>query len=590
MKKGNASYIGMMGNFSRHRSMYITVAVFIILGIKYVSLSTRNVPVMDYWRDIVQLVPPAMNGKVSVGLLWEDYIGHRSPLLKILEIINIYFFSFNCRIESYLGILGLAAEGIVLYIVWNRIETASESDASPKWKRCIAPLIYVVLFNLNQWEILSLQFSFAFSIRLFLFLLVFMLLDNHLVYKKRGFSKIGILSGTVICTISSLYFAAWMLVIGIIFIFNIFYKREERTWYTANMFWYFCPCIAAIVLYLYDISYAGGGGGSQRFWNLVLSGDFFKGVLYVLAGSIINQSILETMQPLYIELIGGMLAAVVIVAVFLYFAVHMYKITYFPMMMCGYGLLTIPILIYGRASMFDLFYLTSSRYVCETNLIWVGCVFVFLYVIRTQYKRVSGILSAACLLLVVVAVIRADIVEFQIAPYRGAYKDDLIQLMRDSDIESKEDDVFNPFQSSPEIVKNGIKILKQYNLNIYASEGDISQINIGNTLETCKIERGVFEDGWIGPVAEVKIQTGEEGVIHLLGWYNQPLIGDETITASCNGKVVAEYRLSSENIEFDILCPQNTEVELLIKTNFSFQADPPDVRELAFILLELNTF
>ena len=52
--------------------------------------------------------------------------------------------------------------------------------------------------------------------------------------------------------------------------------------------------------------------------------------------------------------------------------------------------------------------------------------------------------------------------------------------------------------------------------------------------------------------------------------------------------LLAEHVISGQDIEFDIPCAPNSTVELTIKSNFSFQADPPDIRELSFVLSSLE--
>lgn len=111
--------------------------------------------------------------------------------------------------------------------------------------------------------------------------------------------------------------------------------------------------------------------------------------------------------------------------------------------------------------------------------------------------------------------------------------------------------------------------------------------SVGTTLETADIQYGIHPDGWVEPEAKLQIAAGDEGSIHLKGYYNQEITGNEIISVYQGENLLAEYVISGPDIEFDIPCEPNSAVELTIKSNFSFQADPPDIRELSFILSSL---
>lgn len=127
------------------------------------------------------------------------------------------------------------------------------------------------------------------------------------------------------------------------------------------------------------------------------------------------------------------------------------------------------------------------------------------------------------------------------------------------------------------------------NLQVSNDEPFISIIKTaGTTLETAYIQYGIHPDGWIEPEAKLQIAAGDEGSILLKGYYNQEITGNEVISVYQGENLLAEYVISGKDIEFDIPCAPNTTVELTIKSNFSFQADPPDIRELSFIMVSLD--
>ena len=111
---------------------------------------------------------------------------------------------------------------------------------------------------------------------------------------------------------------------------------------------------------------------------------------------------------------------------------------------------------------------------------------------------------------------------------------------------------------------------------------------VGSSLDTCVIQSGIFSDGWCETNAVVTIQTGDQGMIHLEGWYGMPLNGGEEIVIFANGLELARYPLGGDTIAFDIPAPQNSQVTLTIQCNFSYPPTPPDTRMLAFIISALD--
>lgn len=110
----------------------------------------------------------------------------------------------------------------------------------------------------------------------------------------------------------------------------------------------------------------------------------------------------------------------------------------------------------------------------------------------------------------------------------------------------------------------------------------------GSTLATANIEYGIYEDGWVAPETKLQIATGSTGVISLTGTYTQAIKGNEVISVYQNGELVLEYPVTEKNIEMQISCTPNTVAQLTLRCNFSFAAEPPDIRELSFLILSLD--
>ncbi len=113
-------------------------------------------------------------------------------------------------------------------------------------------------------------------------------------------------------------------------------------------------------------------------------------------------------------------------------------------------------------------------------------------------------------------------------------------------------------------------------------------IKSGNSLYTCARGDGFYPDGWVTESAAVQIMSGEEGIIHLEGYYPSELCGNEIISVYSEGMLLKNYSIETEIISFDIPVKKNQSVYLVIESNFSFSASPPDFRMLSFLITELE--
>lgn len=577
------------------KRLLIGLSIFLIflLGCYYLHLAVRDVPLMDYWRCLTELAPNVMQGDLHFSDLWKDYIGQRNVLMRALVALNIKFAGFNCTIESYLGMLVLVLTFLFLSKWWLKNSKAIASQ-NVFWRYFSVLCIGIVFLNLNQWEIISLQFSFVFQLRILAYILILHGVDCTIKSKNidhRVFFELGILCALTICLLSQLYFPALLLSILFIFLLDLFVWGSQGIRKMRAFFLFLIPCIVGIFIYLHGLSPIGGGTSSKLLFESISDGTFLQGCLVMLAGSLFPQTTLSSISVNSICVIGLVLLIVVIFAVFIYFKLGYYKNTYLPALIAAYGFISIPIIVYGRLSSFDLWYLTSSRYVCETRLIWVGCILVYCMALvqisqpaKLLFKRQVPLLIPVILLTVLS--LYCDIKEMTVAPYRGVYKDELIALLNQDSIEFEDDDaIFSPFQAPADTVRTGIGYMKQYDLGIYSA-----QEKPGYTLADATNKQRIYEDGWVENNGSLKIQTHSSGKIKVVIY--DPYISrhpDGMCTIYINGEAEKAFNLA-ENLEFELQGMANSVNTLRFDCSYSEKAEPPDEREeLCFMLVQLES-
>lgn len=574
--------------YTKENSFFVlTELICIILGLRYISLASRDVVFMDFWRNINNMIEPVMKGNWPWIQIWKGNIGQRNFLQLFLLALDIRYLRLNCIWESYAGIIVIALTNILIWMYWKKINISSKDGKIGEKKKWIGQYIGIplalALFNLNQWEILSLQFSFCFFLRIFCFITVMMYTDRILQSDESNYHTFfltGLFTAVVIDVMSQLYWPALLFTLLITWCVNAIMKGKID--FKALLI-YWLPIFIAVLLYLFDLDTVGSGGGFNDFLTLITSGSIFIAILYMLAAITLPQSVAQNLSSFEICIIGMVILVVVIIAIVLFFAERYQCRTYFPMMLCSYGLITIPIIIYGRASSFDLYYLTSSRYTCETSLILVGTILAYGMIISNHDKK---LVLTMPLLLLTVFLVYADCTEYKIATYRGYYKDNLLEMMENIDNYSDEDLAL--FQAkNPQLVRNGVELMRNYQLNIF--DGRLER-DIGTDLKTASTKENIWDDGWCGIDGSLKVVTSTEGKIEIniySPFYKKHV--DGKCEVFINDESRGNIDLSQESTAYIYDVSPNSICNIKFVTNFSEEEEKPGERELCFVISSLQT-
>ena len=111
---------------------------------------------------------------------------------------------------------------------------------------------------------------------------------------------------------------------------------------------------------------------------------------------------------------------------------------------------------------------------------------------------------------------------------------------------------------------------------------------VGKELSTANLIWGISSDSWCSPVSELELHTGPLGKIKIEGYYPFEITGRETLTFFVNQKKAGIYRIEEQTFRTSISGPVESLVNVKIKADFSYPAQPPDIRQLAFILSDIK--
>lgn len=452
--------------------------LMVINRIDYVLTATANVPIMDYWRYICQFVDKVFNEGVTLADLWIPQEGatHRAMGMSIFcFLLNVKLFGLNTQIEIVGGVIAFAVN--CLFLLWVFLKRMKWENGVEK---CGFLLMMICVFNINQWEIMILEFSLGFALRILLILLAVYFFDSL----QKENTKIPAIA---ICTVWMFMVACLTgsygpAVIGALFfvaIVQLIVNKNNRWKNGIQNLVMISGFAIGTLLFLGGIGGGVSQGAGTRFTDMIMDGRIIKAVFYMLGSSVLHSTSTPVLENFDIFLsVGVVLFVLYMLAIFLFFKRKMYEKTYMPIMLMAYTACSILTISFGRIPMFGVTYTTSSRYVCETTLGLIGLIWIIWYEMCYQFKKLmqqqkvtkamSFVKLSVCFAGVLFILHQFDIsneTEMATAPYRKIYQENLIEKM-ESGKELSDGDIAM-FQSERKYVEEGIEIMKKYKLGVF---------------------------------------------------------------------------------------------------------------------------
>ena len=449
--------------------MLLIVTVFFLI---YVSSASANVVFMDYWRYLNTLVDKMYTTGVTFHDLYSSNGVHRSPVQLFIFLCNVRFFHLNPQIDVYLGAIMLAVQCCILYKEYKKDMNVRQSAY---YYLGIAGVILAV-FSLGQWEILTTEFSFSAGIGRTLTILSFFW-TNRLLKKMEGLSgralELALLYVFIICGVKGMFFLGYGCALVVIIIWDFLQRsKEEKRKYFKTYIILGVGLLCGAILYLYGLDMGSSNGGT-------IHGLSFATVISLLKSYIImmGASMIGTAAPAYaVEGCGIFLSLFTIYCIFVYFNKQFYKNTYFPMLLIISTIAIVFVIWVGRGERFNIWYLASSRYICDTKMMMVADIWIMMLYLQTKQMEkkdkkewVKCIANIGLVIVMLSGIIITDKMEWDIKGYRKAYYNQIIEKMRN--IDSLKEEEFANFQANnPDMVREGVAIMKKYKLNIYYYE------------------------------------------------------------------------------------------------------------------------
>lgn len=447
----------------KNNAFFLAIIVLLFLvRIIYISEASSNVPIMDYWRYLNGLVEKSYNGGVSYSDLCSVNGIHKSPYQLFLFIINVKIFYWNTQISMYLGAIVLFILGIYVYKATKNL--FPENDMLIQIAGAINAL---VIFSFGAYEIIAQEFALPSAIRISAFVILCQITNKILNRDNiQEFDNyvwlLALYYLLVINLIGGAYSIGLSVAILIVLVFdfakNIIKKINFNKW---NHIILIIGLIIGDCIYMHGLEMNQDGNITGGILDLIKS--FGEGLLVVGGVSIFGSYI--SLKVAYIT--GIIVILIHAILLFLYIKRKMYEKTYFPACLYAYVCVFYGMIFLGRSG-FGIDYLLSSRYITDSSLAIIADIIVIVMLVKEADKRkmMINILSICTATFIVVGIISTDIKEINMAPYRKIYDDNLIEIMLNIDQYADED--LGGFQAqSPQQVRDGIEIMKKYNLGVF---------------------------------------------------------------------------------------------------------------------------
>lgn len=458
----------MKNNIKRVNIPFIlSLTITFIFHIIYLTKSTLNVPIMDYWKYINYFETDIFGNKINMLHLWKNDGIHRSPLQFIFFILNVKLFSWNTQIEIYLGAIVMAIYTILIYRFM--VMELENKDVTFK-SNILLILLPIAIFNINQYEMITLEFALSFGCRMLLFILSFYFTSKLLNAKDKkinSYMLLALLYIITICMVGGGYFPAFVVSIFFTIIAKfLIINKDGKKIYLKKYSVLVAGLVLGTILYMLGLDFGSSDVGGFAKINLKTIVELIKGFFIVLGTSIVGEQ--QSLKVCYI--IGVILFVLYLIIIFKYIYRKLYDISCFPIILFLYVFGVIGLIELGRLGQFDLSYLRTSRYVCESGMGMVAAIYslyiMYCYDISNleNRKKVNkrSIVALSLLLFFGVFYTKSYLLEYRTAPFRKEYDEELVKKI--NNIEKYKDDELNAFQADASFVRNGVEIMKKHKL------------------------------------------------------------------------------------------------------------------------------
>lgn len=580
---------------SKKKAIIFLIGVIFVFYNIYIFRSTANIVFSDQLR-LLNIVPKYYEGHLSWSDLWAGYLEHRTPGYQVVILLNVIFFHYNTILEAHIGsIIMLCTLLVILKSFRESVKKLSVSHSGDEKKYYIMYLlIAMIMYSLNQWEIINFSVGFYIFFKSLLFIVGFYLFNDNLINSNLINTNKSLVKNILLCLVivsSILLFAggyspAFIGSLILIGIYNALIKWKERR---KSLIYILIITVISVISYCI---YINGLKGSDLLGNLVYvlthPVEGLKFISLSLSASIVGTEFASKYlnQPV-VYFIGFSLMLIYIGSIYIYHKFKIYKYTFVPLLLICYSLLSSCLFVIGRLQGYGVKTGFSSRYTTETQLGIIGIFWVlFFFLSLIGYKRVFKIVVQSVILVMVGLFVFSNIAEWRTGPYRKIYQNDMRTMALN--YSNYSNDELSKFQAPIEVLQEGLDIIKKYNLNVYYDTSK-DYLSTGYSFGNGFYQK---ENGyrWISDVASGRFKSGHDGKMVFSG--EVPKLLGEVEVSIFQGYDLKMKKKITGAFDLNIDVDKNSDLDITIKVDKFFvpktEGMSGDERKLSLIIKNLQ--
>ena len=477
---------------AQHRNLrfllyLLPVAVGTLFCLWYIHSAACDVIYSDYIRLVDSYLPDVTDPKK----FFVPDILTRIPAAFLSRIVNVGLFAYSVTFDRLCGVAGLFLCGAVIarYAARHRIGG------------CIYLLMMLVLFSLIKWEILLNGSAWAHVVSFGLFFLNYEILDR--VFEETEMPP-GLTLGSkgkharhialcvlpfVILLFAGEYIAAYTGGMILAYIYCMLRERNGSTGTKENWRVYLICSVLPLILYLISRHYAvweHAGATDLSFSEAMREEPLFLPRFFIktFAGAVLGQesinSLLERQifSDKMVLLLGVLVIAAYLFAIFLYLHAKLYRKTIFPMILLLTGGMNHVLVTLSRWIFLKESYALSSRYAGQFMIGILGILLIFGLWLREVRKAChaglllrKGILSLFCVLFLAGNWYTTE-EEIHKAPYREQNYEALSVMLRNyHDYSEEELRKGLEWNKDAQTMYHALSVLEENHLNVFRNAG-----------------------------------------------------------------------------------------------------------------------
>lgn len=570
------------------RDYRFEITIFGIFAIAYVVFCSYYMTevINQSWFEQVEWLGKYFSNTLTLGDYFSTYGEHGMFGTNLLMVINAELFGFTTMFDVYVNDIIVIFSGILSIVAWKN---AMRDKCGKLIFRVGVVFIVFFMFNILQGSASAMETQ----VRCGMFFCIVAMYMCDRVFRENVSTKYYVVTLCVIVlsinVFGSLY--SFATAAGVCFVALIKIATRNSNKKVIGLLGFHVLCWVVYVME-YRILSRGLGGDSSLIEVLSQAIIQFPKTLqslFAYSGSFLlgYPSMADNLLSGKVYLsIGFCVFLVAILSCAVYVKKKYYKVTYLPILFIIYSYAVWLMVFVGRFSQSqgEWEWFTNWWYFVHTKIATVGIVWILLMCIKDTKVGLLKAGGKIALAFLTVVGIFGYYTELKRVPYEKVYYENMQPYLFAESIDELPVDENNntPLLHNPEMTMKGIEILKENNLSVYRYYGSYERMEkIRNAYQPIS---GLYDDGWATKDACFRITTKDDGLIKISGYYNQEITGNEKISVYQAGTLLKEYTIVTPEIEFEIPSTPNAVVELEIKCNFSFAAEPPDIRELSFLI------